>query len=99
MRRSVEPKRPLYGSHTVTSSTHRVSLALCEPRKGTVLAGPVHSTPRKTACTQSRWRPDRGVIVLADTLATEAGEAVLTHDVTLMLARKGDWPDTVRRAP
>lgn len=37
---------------------------------------------------ESTTKPDRGVVVLADTLSNQNGEAVLTQRVTLLLARR-----------
>ena len=39
---------------------------------------------------ESSTRSDRGVIVLADTLSNQDGEAVLTQRVTLLVARRGN---------
>jgi len=44
-----------------------------------------------TACVEqraSRSRPDRGIVVLADTLAGPGGEPVLEQRVTLLVARR-----------
>jgi acyl dehydratase len=45
----------------------------------------------RTQCAElraSRSRPDRGVVVLADTLVRAAGEPVLTQKVSLLVARR-----------
>mgnify|MGYP001408769425 CR=1 FL=1 len=38
----------------------------------------------------SSSKPDRGIIVLSDTLARDTGEVVMTQEVTLMVARLSD---------
>jgi acyl dehydratase len=37
---------------------------------------------------ESRSRPDRGTIVLSDTVTNQTGDIILTQEVTLMVARK-----------
>jgi acyl dehydratase len=44
-----------------------------------------------TECVESRpsrSRPDRGIVVLADTLENQRGEPVMTQKVTLLVARR-----------
>ena len=47
----------------------------------------------RTRCVErreSRSRPDRGIVTLADTLSNQKGETVLSQKVTLLVTRRAD---------